>query len=156
MESNPRRWKFAIGIAVILGVALWEAFSGFNQSKTYYVTVSELVGGNAARQHVRVGGTVEEGSITRRDAVLWFRLAQNNKSIPVEYVGTDTLPDTFKDGAQAIVEGSYTPAGAFKAERIQAKCASKYQVAPPGPKQKNMASASEWGGLGSPAAGSNK
>lgn len=156
MESNSRRWKFGIGIAIILGIALWEAFSGFQQSKTYYVTVGELLGGNAPRQHVRVGGTVEQGSITRRDAVLWFRLAQNNESIPVEYVGTDTLPDTFKDGAKAIVEGSYTPDGAFKAERIQAKCASKYQAAPPGPKPKNMASASGWGGIGSSQAGSNK
>ncbi|MGH9328167.1 MAG: cytochrome c maturation protein CcmE [Terriglobia bacterium] len=156
MENNSKRWKFGIGIAIILSVAMWEAFSGFQQSKTYYVTVSELVGGNAARQHVRVGGTVEQGSITRRDAALWFRLAQNNKSIPVEYVGADTLPDTFKDGAKAVIEGSYTPDGAFKAARIQAKCASKYQAAPPGPKPKSMASATGWVEMGSPPSRNSK
>jgi cytochrome c-type biogenesis protein CcmE len=45
-------------------------------------------------------------------------------------VGTDTLPDTFKDGAQAIVDGDYLASGEFRAEKIQAKCASKYQAAP--------------------------
>ncbi len=59
MESQRRRWKFGIGIAIILVVALWEAISGFQQSKTYYVTVSELVSSKTTRQHVRVGGTVE-------------------------------------------------------------------------------------------------
>jgi cytochrome c-type biogenesis protein CcmE len=45
-------------------------------------------------------------------------------------VGADTLPDTFKDGAQAIVDGDYSVDGGFRAEKIQAKCASKYQAAP--------------------------
>ncbi|MGH9407004.1 MAG: cytochrome c maturation protein CcmE [Terriglobia bacterium] len=135
-----RRWKFGIGIAIILVVALWEAVSGFQQSKTYYVTVNELLGASTARQHIRVGGTVENGTITRRDGAVWFRLAQNAKSIPVVYVGTDTLPDTFKDGAQAIVQGDYSSGGTFRAENVQAKCASKYQAAPPGPKTAKMPS----------------
>ncbi|HEX5484196.1 MAG TPA: cytochrome c maturation protein CcmE [Terriglobia bacterium] len=145
MEKQSKRWKFGVGIAVILTVALWEAFSGFQQSKTYYVTVSELVSGKAARQHVRVGGMVEQGSITRHGTELSFRLSQDAESIPVVYVGTNTLPDTFKDGAKAIVEGSYMSDGTFQAQQIQAKCASKYQAAPPGPKPKNMATVNEMG-----------
>lgn len=134
-----RRWKFGVGIAIILVVALWEAVSGFQQSKTYYVTVGELLSAKAARQHIRVGGTVADGSITRRGDALWFRLSQKAQSIPVVYVGTDTLPDTFKDGAQAIVQGNYTSNGTFRATNIQAKCASKYQSVPQGPKPPNLA-----------------
>jgi len=125
-----KRWKFGIGIGIILAVAAWEAVSGFQESKTYYVTVSELTQGQAARRHVRVGGIVAQGSIERRGGKLSFRLAQDAKSIPVTYVGTDTLPDTFKDGAQAIIDGNYLASGDFQAEKIQAKCASKYQAAP--------------------------
>jgi cytochrome c-type biogenesis protein CcmE len=146
MANHSRHWKFGIGIAVIVGVALWGAISGFQQSKTYYVTVQELVSGKAGREHVRVGGMVENGSITRRGATLRFRLAQNAQSIPVVYVGTDTLPDTFKGGAQAIIQGDYTAAGTFRAQRIQAKCASKYMAAPPGPKPTNLSKASDWAG----------
>ena len=50
------------------------------------------------------------------------------------YVGTDTLPDTFKDGAQAIVDGDYQANGDFRADKIQAKCASKYRP-PPAPRE---------------------
>lgn len=125
-----RKWKFGIGIAIILAVAGWEAVSGFQQSKTYYVTVNELLTNKNAHQHLRVGGVVAPGSIERRGGQLSFRLAQDAQSIPVVYVGADTLPDTFVGGAQAIVEGEYAKDGTFHARNIQAKCASKYQAAP--------------------------
>jgi len=128
-----RKLKFGIGVGIILAVVGWEAVSGFNQSKTYYVTVNELTQGREARRQIRVGGTVEAGSVERRAGKLTFRLAQDAKSIPVTYVGTDTLPDTFKDGAQAIIDGNYLSSGEFQAEKIQAKCASKYQAAPVSP-----------------------
>ncbi|MGH9770147.1 MAG: cytochrome c maturation protein CcmE, partial [Candidatus Acidiferrales bacterium] len=102
-------------------------------------------------RHIRVGGVVADGSITRNGDTLSFRLSQKAQSIPVVYVGTETLPDTFKDGAQAVVQGSYTPGGTFRAEHVQAKCASKYVAAPPGPKPHNMARMT---GLGGATAGS--
>jgi cytochrome c-type biogenesis protein CcmE len=125
-----RKLKFGIGIAVILAVVGWEAIAGFQQSKTYYVTVSELTSGKVARQRVRVGGVIAPDSIQRRGGTVTFRLAQDTLAIPVTYEGTDTLPDTFVGGAQAIIEGDFAPDGTFRAQNIQAKCASKYQAAP--------------------------
>ncbi len=133
---SNKKWKFGIGIGVILAVVAWEAISGFQQSKTYYVTVAELVSGKAARSRVRVGGVVAPDSIERHGGTLTFRLAQDAVSVPVMYVGTDTPPDTFVGGAQAIIEGNYGSDGTFRAEKIQAKCASKYQATPPGPPPK--------------------
>ncbi len=46
----------------------------------------------------------------------------------MSYVGRDPLPDTFKDGAQALVEGKMMPDNRFVAEQVQAKCASKYEA----------------------------
>jgi cytochrome c-type biogenesis protein CcmE len=125
-----KKVKFGIGIAIILGIVVWEAVPAFQQNKTYYVTVSELLSGKAARQRVRVGGSVAPDSIKRHNGTVTFRLAQNSDVVPVVYVGSDTLPDTFRDGAQAIVEGQYASDGTFRAEHIQAKCASKYQAVP--------------------------
>jgi cytochrome c-type biogenesis protein CcmE len=127
-----KKLKFGIGIAIILAVVVWEGVSGFQESKTYYVTVSELLAGKAQHHRLRVGGIVQADSIQRHGNEVTFRLAQDAQSIPVTYVGTDTLPDTFKDGAQAIVDGELGPSGTFRAEKIQAKCTSKYQSAPPG------------------------
>jgi len=127
---NRKKWKFGIGVGIILAIVAWEAFSGFQENKTYYVTVNELLQAQSARRRVRVGGVVAQGSIERRAGRISFRLAQDSNSVPVTYVGTDTLPDTFKDGAQAIIDGDYLSNGEFRAEKIQAKCASKYQAAP--------------------------
>lgn len=129
---KSKRLKFGIGIGVILAVVAWLAVSGFEQNKTYYVTVTELVNGKAVREHVRVGGVVAPGSIERHGGQVTFRLSQDAASVPVVYVGNDTLPDTFVGGSQAIIEGSYASSGVFKADQIQAKCASKYQAAPAG------------------------
>jgi len=127
---HSKKWKFVVGIGIILAVVAWEGVSAFNQNKTYYVTVNELTQAQTSRRHIRVGGVVAHGSIQRHEGQLSFRLSQDAKSIPVTYVGTDTLPDTFKDGAQAIVDGDYTANGDFRADIIQAKCASKYAATP--------------------------
>src|SRR5207244_12751064 len=88
-----KKLKFGIGIGIILAIVGWEAVSGFQQSKTYYVTVSELTSGKVARQRVRVGGMVAAESIERRGGTVTFRLAQEAQSIPVTYVGSEALAD---------------------------------------------------------------
>ena len=46
------------------------------------------------------------------------------------YTGSDPLPDTFRDGAQALADGKLDKDGVFRAAKIQAKCASKYEAKP--------------------------
>ena len=48
------------------------------------------------------------------------------------YKGSEPPPDTFKDDAQALAEGTYGRDGEFHATVLQAKCASKYAPAQPG------------------------
>lgn len=140
MANKNKKLKFGIGIAIILAAVGWEAVSGFQQSKTYYVTVKELTSGKSTHEHVRVGGIIVPGSIHRSGEILTFRISQEKETIPVTYVGKDTLPDDFKGGANAIVEGSYLADGTFRAQQVQAKCASKYQAAPPAPKETSASS----------------
>jgi cytochrome c-type biogenesis protein CcmE len=128
------RAKFAIGAAVIIVTLCWLGFMGYSQSKTYYHTISELdaLHGSAARQRMRIGGNVKTGSIQKLPGRTDFILEEQGHTLAVSYSGRDPLPDTFKDGAQALVEGHEMPDGRFVAEQVQAKCASKYQ-AEPGP-----------------------
>ena len=140
MANRNKKLKFGIGIAIILAAVGWEAVAGFQQSKTYYVTVKELTSGKASHQHVRVGGIIVPGSIHRSGEILSFRISQEEESLPVTYVGKDTLPDDFKGGANAIVEGNYLADGTFRANQVQAKCASKYKAKFPAPKEANTGS----------------
>jgi cytochrome c-type biogenesis protein CcmE len=126
------RSKFLIGTGIIVATLLVLAYVGFTQSKTYYHTISELstLQGSALHQRMRVSGNVRDGSINHLDGRVDFVLEENGRTLPVSYVGSDPLPDTFKGGAQALVEGNLTPQGSFVAQQVQAKCASKYQASP--------------------------
>ncbi|MGH9689753.1 MAG: cytochrome c maturation protein CcmE [Candidatus Acidiferrales bacterium] len=124
--------KFLIGSGIIVITLALLAYVGFTQSKTYYHTISELptLHATALHQRMRVSGNVRAGSIAHRGDRIDFVLEEQSRTLPVTYVGRDPLPDTFKDGAQALVEGHITPDGSFRADEVQAKCASKYQASP--------------------------
>ena len=124
--------KFAILIAIIVGSLLWLATASVTGSKTYYVTIAELLKltpDNAARR-VRVGGDVQPKSIVRTSNGVHFNLVQDKMMLAVVYEGRDPLPDTFKDGAQALAGGRLDSSGVFHAQEVQAKCASKYAPKP--------------------------
>jgi cytochrome c-type biogenesis protein CcmE len=123
--------KILAGCLVVVGAIVWLAFSGFNQSLAYYKTVDELkaMKQEAYGKRLRVAGNVVPGSIERTGGLVRFRLEQNGEILPVDYTGKDLLPDTFKDGSQALAEGHLSQNGSFEATKIQAKCASKYQAA---------------------------
>ena len=126
------RSKFLVGSAIIVVTLVSLAYVGFTQSKTYYHTISELSGlsGSTLHQRMRVSGNVRDGSISLVPGGVDFVLTEQGKDLAVSYVGRDPLPDTFKDGAQALVEGKLRSDNRFVAEQVQAKCASKYEATP--------------------------
>ena len=143
-----KRAKFGIGIGIIVISLGFLAWLGYGESKTYYHTIAELqtLHGTARAHRLRVGGTVEPGTIKRLSGRVNFVLAGEGKLLPVSYVGSEPLPDTFVDKSQALVEGSLAKNGSFVAEQVQAKCASKYEAAPTaGPPAKSAASGADSG-----------
>jgi cytochrome c-type biogenesis protein CcmE len=133
-RKMKKQAKFGIGIGVIVAALGFLAWLGYGESKTYYHTIAELqtLTGSARKQRMRVGGTVAEGSIRRLSGRVDFVLEGEGKTLPVSYIGSDPLPDTFVDKSQALVEGGLGQDGRFVAEHVQAKCASKYEAAPGG------------------------
>jgi len=126
--------KFGVLVVAIVGTLVWLAAGGINETKTYYKTISELgqMGDGATGKRLRVGGDVQNGSIVRRGREVQFVLCQQEKKLKVVYNGTDPLPDTLRDGAQALADGKLAADGVFHASKIQAKCASKYEAKPSG------------------------
>jgi cytochrome c-type biogenesis protein CcmE len=126
--------KFGGATAIILVSLAYLAYTGVQQSKSYYVTIKELqrMGDSAYTKRLRVAGNVQPGSIRRNGTKVDFVLVENDKLLAVAYSGTEPPPDTFKDNAQALAEGSFGRDGVFHAKALQAKCASKYAPQPPG------------------------
>ncbi|HUA60475.1 MAG TPA: cytochrome c maturation protein CcmE [Verrucomicrobiae bacterium] len=124
--------KFIALIAVVIATLVWLGWNGAADTKTYYKTIAELskMGPRGYGQRLRVGGWVQAGSIQRIGSQVNFTLVEDKSTLKVAYTGLDPLPDTFKDGAQALADGKLDKDGTFRAARIQAKCASKYEAKP--------------------------
>jgi cytochrome c-type biogenesis protein CcmE len=133
MSSTAKKYvSFGAVIVVIVLSLAYLAYTGVQESKSYYVTISELkkMGPEAHSKRLRVAGNVQPGSIKRRGTHVEFVLLENDQQLRVEYNGTEAPPDTFKDDSQALVSGKYDHDGVFRANGLQAKCASKYAPAP--------------------------
>src|SRR5579884_438480 len=124
--------KFGAATVIILLSLGYLAYTGVQESKSYYVTIKELRGmdNSVYSKRLRVAGNVVPGSIKRTGLQLEFLLNEEGRTLPVVYTGTEAPPDTFKDDAQALAEGKFGHDGVFHAQQIQAKCASKYQAKP--------------------------
>ncbi len=129
MSSQTSKFlKFGSAMVIILLALGYLAYTGVQESKSYYVTIKELrgMGDEAYTKRLRVAGNVQPGSIKRSGTNVNFVLVENEQLLNVVYNGTEPPPDTFKDSAQALAEGSFGHDGVFHAKQIQAKCASKY------------------------------
>ena len=124
------RMKFIAGGIVIIAALAWLGFVGFQESKTYYITVDEYktLKGEIGDKTFRLAGDVVTGSIDRSKPQMEFVIGSPQTKIRVIYTGKDIIPNTFKDGSKALVEGTIAPDGTFHARHIEAKCASKYEA----------------------------
>jgi len=133
MSTETSRFlKFGSVIVLIVVSLGFLAYTGVQDSKSYYVTIKELngMGNEAYAKRLRVAGNVVPGSIKRSGTRVDFMLKENELTLPVSYTGTEAPPDTFKDDSQALADGSFGRDGVFHAKQLQAKCASKYAPAP--------------------------
>lgn len=129
MSSETSKYlKFGGATALILVSLAYLAYTGVQESKSYYVTIKELrgMGDGAYTKRLRVAGNVQPGSIKRTGTRVEFILVEQDQILPVVYSGTEAPPDTFKDNSQALADGSFGHDGVFHAKQLQAKCASKY------------------------------
>src|SRR6204780_3750186 len=127
--------KFGGVTAVILVLLGYLAYSGVQDSKSYYVTIKELhkMGGGAFSKRLRVAGNVQPASIKRTGTHVQFVLMEEDQTLHVDYTGTEAPPDTFKDASQALADCRFDRVGSFHAKQLQAKCASKYPPKPGAP-----------------------
>jgi cytochrome c-type biogenesis protein CcmE len=129
MSSQANTYlKFGAATAVIILLLGYLAYTGVQDTKSYYVTIKELrtMGNSAYSKRLRVAGNVQPGSIKRTGTHVEFVLIENDQNLKVDYTGTEAPPDTFKDDSQALADGSFGRDGVFHAKQLQAKCASKY------------------------------
>ena len=123
-----KRIKFIGGGAVIAAALAYMIYAGVTQSAVYFVTPSEIQAAPVPGKSYRLGGLVTRGSVKwePRTLDLSFTLTDGKASVPVRHKGT--APDLFGEGRGAVVEGSWSPDGYFKATLILAKHSEEYKA----------------------------
>jgi cytochrome c-type biogenesis protein CcmE len=120
------RKKLLISALFIFALLIYLMSSNFTDSMVYYHTVDEYQSQRDRLQDhgVRISGKAK--NIRREPAECRFEIEGAKNILPVAYQGL--LPDTFKEGAEVVVEGRWDSGQRhFHATNDLAKCPSKYE-----------------------------
>jgi cytochrome c-type biogenesis protein CcmE len=131
-----KNWKKRAAIIggglAALGIASALVLNALNSNIALYVTPSEVAAGKSPKnQAFRIGGMVKDGSLRRDNLVVHFVMTDLAHDVPVAYKGI--LPDLFKEGKGAVVQGKLEADGNFTASEVLAKHDENYM--PPAAQQ---------------------
>jgi len=118
----------AVIVAIGVGLVVFVTSSG-GQSELTIAKVTE----NPAKyenRKLRVVGTIKAGSTAAqaqdgRPETHFAIIDEEGRELPIVY--RQSLPDPYKEGRSAIIEGTFTADGVVEANKLTVKCPSKYQ-----------------------------
>lgn len=127
---TPTRRRRLILVATLLaglGLATALMLTAFQENLLYFYQPSAVVAGEVGPgARFRLGGLVEQGSVSRSEDGLdvKFRLADCGASVPVTYRGI--LPDLFREGQGIVTYGELNENKQFVADEVLAKHDENY------------------------------
>ena len=125
MKPRHKRTAIILGGLAALGVATTLVMNALNSNIALYVTPTEVADGKSPKgQAFRIGGLVKTGSVHRDNITVNFVITDTAKDIPVAYTGI--LPDLFREGKGAVVQGKLGADGLFTASEVLAKHDENY------------------------------
>ena len=122
---------YIVALLLFLGGVGYLTYSGFSENSVYFLNVAEAKAATPDKlTAARLFGTVASQGIEkhRNGPGVTFSLEdKDNASQTIQISYSGAVPDTFKAGAEVIVEGGMGPEGRFQAKTLMTKCPSKYQ-----------------------------
>src|SRR3954466_4674354 len=121
MTRRQRRLTMISGALTILAIAAGLVLNGLRDSIVFFSTPTMAAEKQIpAGKRFRLGGMVEQGSLTRGDNLaVSFKVSDGGAALPVNYRGI--LPDLFREGQGVVAEGALDANGVFKADTVLAK-----------------------------------
>ena len=128
MRAARKKRLYLVALMVIgVGIAVAFALNAFNQNLMFFYSPTEVIGGEAPRDHTfRLGGLVTDGSVQRQPdgLTVQFDVTDTAKNVTVQYTGI--LPDLFREGQGIVAHGSLRDDGVFVADEVLAKHDENY------------------------------
>ena len=99
------------------------------ENVSYFYTPSEIINSDiTVNKLIRIGGFVENNSFNKVSSSSFkFRITDEKASILVSYNGI--LPDLFREGQGAVIEGAFDNNNIFNASNVLAKHDENYMPA---------------------------
>ena len=127
MKPRHKRFIF-IGLGLLaLAVASMLILNAFQGNLVFFYTPTQVANGEGPQgRGFRIGGMVEDGSLTREGdgLTVHFVMTDTAKRVPVTFKGI--LPDLFKEGKGAVAQGQLGADGIFLASEVLAKHDENY------------------------------
>jgi cytochrome c-type biogenesis protein CcmE len=128
MKNWKKRGAIVLAGVAAVGTAAALVLNALNSNIALYVTPTEVLAGKAPEGRAfRIGGLVKEGSLRRENLTAHFVVTDTVKDVNVAYTGL--LPDLFKEGKGAVVQGKMDASGQFVASEVLAKHDENYMPA---------------------------
>jgi cytochrome c-type biogenesis protein CcmE len=125
VKPRHKRALLIIAALAVIGAAALLILNALNSNIALYVTPSEVAAGKVPKdQAFRIGGMVKDESLRRDGLTVHFVITDLVKDIPVAYTGI--LPDLFKEGKGAVIQGRMNANGEFIASEVLAKHDENY------------------------------
>ena len=127
MKTRHKRLLLILAGLAILGAVAALVLNAFQSNLVFFFSPTQVAAGEAPKgKAFRVGGLVGEKSIRREaDGVtINFVITDTEKEVLVRYKGI--LPDLFREGKGAVVQGKFAEDGVFQASEVLAKHDENY------------------------------
>jgi cytochrome c-type biogenesis protein CcmE len=125
MTRKRRRLYMVLGGLATLAVVSTLVLSAFRDNLVFFYSPSDLRAQDVPEgRRVRIGGLVENGSVSRDGKTIEFRVTDGHSTVEVAYGGA--LPDLFREGQGVVIEGALARDGTFHAATVLAKHDEKY------------------------------
>ncbi|RIV84651.1 cytochrome c maturation protein CcmE [Aurantiacibacter zhengii] len=124
--KHQRLVLLVIALVALVGAGLLAAYALRNQASYFYVPADIAAAPPQPGQSIRLGGMVENGSITTAaDGVTVEFVVQDGQArVPVSYTGI--VPALFVEGSGVVAEGAMRADGVFIADNLLAKHDENY------------------------------
>lgn len=122
MSPKRQRLLFAVFGVGFFTAATLLIMNAFNEHLVFFYTPSDIAQADSSRL-VRIGGLVEEDSITQENTYLTFTVTDLSAQLPVIYEGIP--PALFREGQGVVAEG-YLENGQLRATKLLAKHDENY------------------------------
>ncbi len=125
MKPRHKRILIIVGGVASISIAGMLVLSALQSNVAFFFTPSQVAVGEAPKDRAfRVGGMVRQGSMKRDQMTVSFVITDTAQDVPVSYTGI--LPDLFKEGKGAVVQGRLGADGRFLATEVLAKHDENY------------------------------